>query len=204
MKQILSLNYAMVLANADAFELNHPSTIYTNDNVEVLTGANTDEVEAKLIAATISVLPTLPDVGMEVIKDKLYLYNGTVYRCEQTHIRMAYTPDQTLALFSVFRKETTGLAWITGEKIVLGAKRTYNGKEYECIQAHVSQTSWNPELTLGTLWKLVTTSTEWAVGVSYKVGDIVTYNGNTYKCLQAHTSISTWTPIATPALWQKQ
>ena len=96
------------------------------------------------------------------------------------------------------------MIWIAGEKITLGAKRTYNGKAYECIQAHLSQDIWNPELTLGTLWKLVTTSTEWTVGVSYKVGDVVIYNGNTYKCLQAHTSISTWTPTAATSLWQKQ
>ena len=204
MKQVLSLYYAMVLANVDSFQLSHPSTIYTNDDVNVLTGDTAEAIEGKLVNATITGIPALPDVGKEVVKDNLYLYNGTVYRCEQSHIRMNYTPDQTLALFSVFRKEATGLVWITGEKITLGAKRTYNGKEYECIQAHLSQTTWNPELTLGTLWKLIATSSEWVIGVAYKIGDIVTYSGATYKCLQAHTSISTWTPTAATSLWQKQ
>ena len=37
MKQVLSLNYALIIAKADAFELNHPSTIFTDDDIEVIT-----------------------------------------------------------------------------------------------------------------------------------------------------------------------
>jgi hypothetical protein len=72
------------------------------------------------------------------------------------------------------------------------------------IQAHQSQESWNPEITLGTLWQVVVTTKEWTVGVAYKVNDIVTYQGKTYKCLQAHTSQAGWTPSVVPALWKLQ
>ena len=204
MKQVYSPYYALVLASADAFELSHPSTIYTNDNVEVITATNAIEAETKLVNATTSSLPTLPDVGKWIEKDKLYLHEGKIYRCIQSHYRTIYTPDETLALFNVYRKETTGMQWITGEKVLVDCIRIYNGVNYKCLQSHVTQSDWTPDKTIGTLWGVVVTTNEWAVGVAYKVGDIVTYQGKTYKCLQAHTSISTWYPSVVPALWQLQ
>jgi hypothetical protein len=43
MKQVLSLNYALIIAKADAFELNHPSTIFTDDDIEVITATSAEE-----------------------------------------------------------------------------------------------------------------------------------------------------------------
>jgi hypothetical protein len=205
MKQILSLNYAMVLAGIDAFELNHPSTIYTNDNIEIIIGTDLTDTENKLVKATttIDIFPTLPGVGQWIEKGKLYGFEGKIYRCLQSHYRTIYTSSETLALFSVYRIEADNLTWIVGENITLGAVRIYKTKKYSCIQAHQSQDSWNPELTLGTLWQVVATTTEWMAGVQYKVGDVVTYLGSSYRCLQAHSSISTWYPSVVPALWVK-
>jgi hypothetical protein len=202
MKQVLSMNYAMVLASVDAFELNHPSTIFTNDNVEVITGATADEVDAKLVTAT-ATFPVLPSVGQLVQKDRLYSFEGKIYKCIQEHYRMNYSPAETLALFNVYRKETADMQWIAGEKVAVGTKRIYNSKTYECIQAHVTQSDWTPP-AVPALWKevvVIPTTGEWAVGVAYKVGDEVMYLGKKYRCRQAHTSIATWNPVAAASLW---
>lgn len=168
MKQVLSMNYAMVLAQADAFELNHPSTIFTNDNVEVITGIDLADVEGKLIKATTEVtsLPALPSVGQWVEKDKLYGFEGKIYKCVQAHYRTIYSPSETLALFNVYRIEAMDMAWIAGEKVIIGAIRIYSTKKYECIQSHVTQSDWAPDKTIGTLWKLIVTTSEWTVGVA--------------------------------------
>lgn len=130
----------MVMAQADAFELAHPSTIYTDDNVDVLTGATREEVELKLVTTGISVssIPVLPAVGKWVEQDRLYAYEGKIYKCIQGHYRTIYSPGETLALFNVYRTETTDMQWIAGEKVTVGAIRLYSGKKYRCIQAHVT------------------------------------------------------------------
>jgi chitodextrinase len=97
------------------------------------------------------------------------------------------------------------LAWVAGEQVIVGTRRTYEGVEYECLQSHVTQSDWTPPAT-PSLWAVVVAepepSAEWAVGVAYSVGDVVTYQGRAYQCRQAHTSISTWTPAAVQSLWQ--
>ena len=123
----------------------------------------------------------------------------------QTHDRTIYTPEETPALFSFWRDNASAeLAWMDGEKVEKGWKRTFGGKTYECLQAHQTQADWTPTATLGVLWKevvVIPADNAWAVGVAYKVGDIVTYLGKRYSCRQAHTSISTWTPTAAASLW---
>ena len=148
-------------------------------------------------------LPVLPASGW-IEKDKLYNYNSVVVHCIQGHNRTIYTPSETPALFATYRVNSDVLNWIENEKVVTGWKRIYNSKAYQVIQAHMTQQTWNPELTLGVLWQTVATSSAWTIGVAYKVGDIVTYQTKSYKCLQAHTSIATWYPSAVPALWQLQ
>ena len=150
-----------------------------------------------------NVIPDLPDVGGEVIKDKLYKWDGQIIQCIQSHSRTEFSPDITPALFSFYRAETADMLWIPNEQVALNAERTYNAVKYKCIQAHMTQDTWRPDLTLGILWSVVVTSQQWTIGVAYKVNDIVTYLGNSYKCLQAHTSISTWNPVAASSLWIK-
>lgn len=173
------------------------------DNIEV---DGKPAIETKPVFATkvpTTIFSALPLSG-SLKKGEIYSYNNGAVMVVQDHERTIYAPELTPALFSFYREITEGQAWITGEQVALNATRIYNGKTYKCIQAHQSQESWNPEITLGTLWQIVTTSAEWTIGVAYKVGDIVTYLGKTYKCLQAHTSISTWYPSVVPALWKLQ
>ncbi|WP_268960272.1 carbohydrate-binding protein [Nonomuraea montanisoli] len=46
-------------------------------------------------------------------------------------------------------------AWQPGVWYAVGARVTYNGADYECIQAHTSQTGWEPPV-VPALWKPVT------------------------------------------------
>ena len=173
------------------------------DNIEV-NGKNPITVKVDYaVKASTSIFPDLPSSG-NLKRGEIYKYNNGAVMVVQDHIRTIYPPEITPALFSFYREVTEGQPWISGEQITLNATRTYNGKTYKCIQPHQSQDSWNPELTLGTLWLVVVTSSEWTVGVAYKVNDIVTYMGKSYKCLQLHTSQAGWTPTAVPALWQLQ
>ena len=173
------------------------------DNIEVNGKPAIETKPTYTNKVSANIFQPLPSTG-NLKKGEIYSYNNGAVMVVQDHVRTIYAPELTPALFSFYREVTEGQPWIAGEQIALNATRTYNGKTYKCIQAHQSQESWNPELTLGVLWQVVSTTKEWAVGVAYKVGDVVTYNGKTYKCLQAHTSISTWYPSAVPALWKLQ
>lgn len=106
-----------------------------------------------------------------------------------------------------------GIIYKTNEKI------KYNGKTYLCLQNHISQNDWTPEVAVS-LWKISDSSSEqelkntttefkgkkyntWYEGIDYKINDEVIYNNNLYICIQAHKSQSDWTPDITPALWKK-
>jgi hypothetical protein len=148
----------------------------------------------------------LPATGELCEAGKIYGYNGGQVICRQTHNRTLFEPSLTPALFSVYIPNTTEpMLWIANEPVMVGMVRTYNGRQYKCLQAHTTQTDWMPP-AVPALWSDVTppTTSEWAYPVAYKVNGLVTYQGLTYKCLQAHTSQAAWTPIAEPALWQKQ
>jgi hypothetical protein len=173
------------------------------DNIEVDGKLAIDIKKEYPTKVSSTIFPPLPVSGA-LKKGQIYSYNNGAVMVVQDHDRTIYAPELTPALFSFYREVTEGQPWITGEQVALNATRTYNGKTYKCIQAHQSQESWNPEITLGTLWQVVVTTKEWTVGVAYKVNDIVTYQGKTYKCLQAHTSQAGWTPSVVPALWKLQ
>lgn len=151
-----------------------------------------------------AVFPALPSTGRLTI-GSIYSYGNGAVMVRQTHDRTIYTPEETPALFSFWRDNASAeLAWMDGEKVEKGWKRTFGGKTNECLQAHQTQADWTPTATLGVLWKevvVIPADNAWAVGVAYKVGDIVTYLGKRYSCRQAHTSISTWTPTAAASLW---
>ena len=113
-------------------------------------------------------------------------------------------------------------AW-SGDSVAykVGDLVSYQGNTYQCLQAHTSESGWDPADTAA-LWTPLardaadtgTTSTTSSVTsaptawsgnfISYKIGDLVSYQGSTYKCIQAHTSESGWDPADTEALWTRQ
>lgn len=138
--------------------------------------------------------------------EEIYAYGGGLVIVRQSHNRTAHAPADVPALFCVYRSGVTGaLDWVAGEKVEKGTLRKYIGKDWECIQPHVTQTDWPPDKT-ASLWKEAgqPVTGAWKAGVSYKINDSATYSGKTYKCRQAHTSQVGWEPDKVPALWAVQ
>lgn len=165
-----------------------------------------DADETAFLAATAGTaiaasVPELPAVGEWCEAGALYAYGGGLVICRQSHFRTLYPPEETLALFIVYREEVTGLEWIAGEQVHVGTRRFYGGVEYECLQAHVTQADWTPP-SVPALWRVVVApSAEWQPYTAYQVGDEVLYAGVLYRCRQAHTSLPGWEPPNVLALW---
>ena len=174
------------------------------DNIEIGGTLAIDIKKEYATKVSSTIFPPLPSSGTLKVGE-IYSYGSGAVMVRQTHERTIYTPEQTPALFSFWRDNASAeLAWMDGENVEKGWKRTFGGKTYECLQAHQTQADWTPTATIGVLWKevvVIPADNAWAVGIAYKVGDIVTYLGKRYSCRQAHTSISTWTPTAAASLW---
>ena len=134
-----------------------------------------------------SIFKPLPDVG-SLEKGQIYSYGNGAVMVVQDHERTTYAPELTPALFSFYRTVTEGMEWIVGEAISINETRTYNGKTYKCIQAHQSQQTWNPELTVGVLWSVVPTNDyanapQWVSGNwgQYVMGFIVKDSGKIWR-----------------------
>lgn len=143
----------------------------------------------------------LPDVG-QLCPVGLYRYGAGWVYCRQEHTRQAdWPPETTLALFTVWRPDSPDMIWIPGEPVDVGDRRIYDGVEYECLQAHVTQADWTPP-SVPALWRVVVApSAEWQPYTAYQVGDEVLYAGVLYRCRQAHTSLPGWEPPNVLALW---
>lgn len=105
MKQILAMNYAMIMMDEPMY-LNHPTTIFTNDNIDVLTADTENDLNYKISQQTPDKFPALPAIGEWCEKDKIYRYGEKMVKCLQSHYRMHYTPEETPALFLII--EPTG------------------------------------------------------------------------------------------------
>ncbi len=92
--------------------------------------------------------PPLPDTGEWVEANALYGYLGDCVICRQSHSRTIYPPEDTPALFSVYRSSSdVVLEWIANESVVVGNVRSFDGIHYRCIQAHQTQADWTPPAT---------------------------------------------------------
>jgi hypothetical protein len=150
------------------------------------------------IAASV---PELPSVGEWCEAGALYDYNGALVICRQSHFRTIYPPEETLALFIVYREDTGVLDWIPDEQVHVGTRRMFDSTEYECLQPHVTQADWTPP-AVPALWRaVVAPSAEWQPYVAYVIGDEVTHAILLYRCRQSHTSLPGWEPPNVPALW---
>ena len=102
-----------------------------------------------------------------------------------------------------------GRVWKPGLAVQVGDVYSYGAFLWRCLQAHVTQGDWTPDV-VPALWRKVEIVPEsnvrvWQAGVDYAVGDEVAYpdeSGTLYTCLQAHTSLTGWEPPNVPALWQ--
>lgn len=104
MKQILSLNMAIISAE-ETMILRHPSTIFTNDNIDVQICS--DEADLNYKIARLTTALTLPNVGLWCERDRIYSYGDKLVKCIQAHYRTLFTPEETPALFNIIDKVTS-------------------------------------------------------------------------------------------------
>ena len=188
--------------------VSNPSVLLTGmTHVGELTGVapNFDVIAD---ADPLAFVAALPGERFEPLPESGWLEQGALYRCgdevvlvRQSHFRTAHHPADVPALFIVWREDAPGLDWVAGEQVYVGTRRLCAGIEYECLQAHVTQSDWTPP-SVPALWRaVVEPSAEWQAGTAYKVGDRVLYAGLLYECRQAHMAQVGWEPPNVLALW---
>ena len=165
--------------------------------------SDTDEV-AFVGVIPAAVWPSLPGMGEWLEMGDIYQYDKQTVMVRQSHNRTIYAPEDTLALFIVWREDAGAvLEWVVGEKVNVGTRRLYKTVVYGCLQAHVTQSDWLPP-NVPALWQMVQETPpvdEWAPWTAYAIGDHVTYLGVEYECRQSHTSQPGWNPPNVLALW---
>ena len=151
------------------------------------------------IPDTYNPLPTMSNM----VAKGIYSYEGGLVICRQDHTRTEHLPSEVPALFSVYRGDAEGMAWIANEPVKAGNVRVYDGKTYTCLQPHTTQVDWTPALTVGTLWKLTAPPVgEWVQPGStnpYMLGDRVLFGGKVYE---SKINNNVWSPSAYPAGWK--
>jgi len=103
---------------------------------------------------------------------------------------------------------TADLEWMEGEKVEVGWTRMYEGKKYECLQAHQTLSTWTPDVTPA-LWKEVVVVVDIPVWKqptgahdACRIGDKVhfpTINDPVYESL---IDYNTYSPTVYPAGWK--
>jgi hypothetical protein len=139
----------------------------------------------------------LPDSGW-IEAGHLYSYESRLVICRQSHYRTIYPPEQTPALFAVYRVDADDvLDWVENENVYVGTRRKYLDKIYKCLQAHLTLEAWTPDKTPA-LWKEVVDTPDYQpwkqpVGAhdAYALGYKVLHNGHLWESLYA---ANVWEP----------
>ena len=177
------------------YQLSQAGVVFATDQTIVgdITATTSDIIQSAdgneflgLIAGDSDQYPPLPETGNLCEAGVLYAWNNGVVNCRQSHIRTIFPPEDTPALFSVYRADGgETLEWIVGEQVQVGNIRVYETVTYRCIQAHQTQDNWTPPLT-PTLWAVEQVGiSEWVQPTgahdAYQIGDQVTHNGATWE-----------------------
>lgn len=111
----------------------------------------TDEELLTMSAATQEWKP-----GMSLAVGDTVMYRGSMFVVIQAHTTQAgWEPGTaTQALFRRVQPEGS-TEWQPDTDYATGAECTYKGSTYTCLQAHTSQTGWEPP-NVPALWKLKT------------------------------------------------
>lgn len=193
--------WAVVLGEILASDITEPGGCTVTGNDKTMPNDVDENVFLGKVAGSGGNYNPLPAVGEWCEAGVIYGYGNGLIICRQSHFRTNFSPEDTPALFIVYRADQGVLDWIAGEQVEVGTHRMYNGVEYVCLQAHVTQSDWTPP-AVPALWQVyVAPSADWQAGVAYKIGDEVLYLEITYVCIQAHTSQVGWEPPNVPALW---
>lgn len=96
---------------------------------------------------------------IEVKAGDILIYNKQRYQVIQGHTTQnGWKPDSTPALFEKYTESSDnneGVSdWQAGVQYSVGDHVMYNGTEYSCLQAHTSQTGWEPS-NVPALWEAI-------------------------------------------------
>lgn len=146
MKEIFSENYALIGDRGIA----HPSYIYTDDNVEVVTADTEEELNYIISQREPASFPDLPEEGQEVEGLKCYKYGDVIVKCLQSHTRMHYSPEDTPALFLVITPTGSDYpVWVqpTGghDAYNIGDRVRYPDAEGNVYESLINANTWSPE-----------------------------------------------------------
>jgi hypothetical protein len=155
---------------------------------------------------TTNIFPPLPNTGL-MVKGHIYSYEDGAVMVEQDHQRTIYAPELTPALFSFYRPNTPELLWIPNEQVQIGWKRWFNDKQYDCIQSHMTLSTWTPDVTPA-LWQEVIATPDYPVWQqptgahdAYQIGDRVHFPDADSPVYESLINANTWSPIGYPAGW---
>jgi len=150
MKTINGNNNIVLVENLDGtfneeFILDSKTTLITgSDKTNVFNTQS--ELQTYIAGLDVANFPTIPTVGKSCELNKVYAYGTKKAKCLQDHTRMAFTPEQTPALWLVIDTITAGYpAWKqpTGghDAYAIGDRVSFNGKNYESL---IAANVWSP------------------------------------------------------------
>ena len=178
------------------------------DNIEVEGKPAIEVIREYATKVSTTIFPPLPSSGA-LKKGEVYSYNNGAVMVRQDHNRTIYPPEQTPALFSFYRDNAADLQWMEGEKVEVGWTRMFNGKKYECLQAHQTLSTWTPDVT-PTLWKEVVVVVDIPVWKqptgahdAYRIGAKVHFPTISDPVYESLIDYNTYSPISYPAGWRK-
>ena len=109
--------------------------------------------DAELLSIQPALEGRLWQPGIEVKVGDVYTFGAFLWRCLQDHTTQGtWTPDLTPALWRKVEviPEDAVRVWAAGIDYIVGDELAYpdaNGTVYACLQAHTSQTGWEPPVT---------------------------------------------------------
>ena len=132
--------------------------------------------------------PPLPDVGQPVEALRVYRHGDTLLMARQSHTRRHFAPEETPALFAIWRGDLDDeLPWVYREWVYEGQRREHEGIVYKTNTTH--QTFHAPP-TAPAIWTAIvdpSTPQPWKQPTgahdAYRVGVVVTHKGRVWECV---------------------
>ena len=116
------------------------------------------------------------------------------------------TAEEALEIATVYPPYTVGKAYAVGEFFTYGKNAVGDPQLYKVVQAHTSQSDWQPDKTTSLYEPIGLNEAGYPVWSkpsgahdAYGVGDIVDYNGTLYKSL---IDGNVYSPDEYPAGWE--
>lgn len=92
--------------------------------------------------------------GEQVYVGTQRTYDGRTWECLQSHVtQQDWLPTTAPTLWREIIEQPQTAEWTVGVAYKAGDQVTYQGKLYQCLQAHTSIQTWNPAVA-ASLWKL--------------------------------------------------